>query len=216
MTANELEINTGYYFPTPVWHVNILKEMENNNISMKEIIKECKKIKVENKGRKVSNFGKNAYQSNDLEFNSSVSSIFRVGQIISTVVKTIYNSVWKGNIELTNSWLNINKKNSQNIMHIHPTSILSGCFYIKVPKNSGDLTIVRNSFDQFIYQDYGNTHKNEKGEQILTSFTADMFSFIPKVGDIYIFPSHIQHQVSINETNKSRISIAFNTTRTDK
>ena len=36
-------------------------------------------------------------------------------------------------------WANINNKEDYNISHTHPYSHYSGVYYVKVPKNSGNL-----------------------------------------------------------------------------
>ena len=39
-------------------------------------------------------------------------------------------------------WANINTKGNFNTPHTHPGSHYSGCYYVKVPKNSGNLYFI--------------------------------------------------------------------------
>ena len=47
--------------------------------------------------------------------------------------------VWNLKLGLGNMWANINPTYSYNKTHMHPNSLWSGVYYIKVPKNSGNL-----------------------------------------------------------------------------
>lgn len=109
------------------------------------------------------------------------------------------------NIELGNMWININEYKDSNITHSHPGSILSGVFYIKIPKNSGPIKF----FNPFAEQINVNL-KN----QIITKYqpnNCSEFSIFPKENMLILFPSWLQHCVmpNMNKT-KNRISISFN------
>tara|TARA_R100000655_G_scaffold19293_1_gene40374 strand:- start:13 stop:648 length:636 start_codon:yes stop_codon:yes gene_type:complete len=205
-----MDVKLEYYFPTPFWHVNILETLESNNIKIKDLIKECKQIKTKNKGRKISNYGKNAYQSYDLKDENCKDNISKTLAILNSITQSIYKSNWKGDLCIDNCWLNINGKGGYNTPHIHPKSILAGAFYIKVPKDSGDFSIIRNSHEHFIYHSFGDVKTDEKGNNIYDAFLAEKIAFKPLVGDVFVFPAHLMHSVEKNKTNKKRISLAFN------
>ena len=38
--------------------------------------------------------------------------------------------------KITNIWININKKNDRNQLHVHPDAIFSGVFYVNTPKDN--------------------------------------------------------------------------------
>ena len=198
------EIDTFYLFPTPVWKINILEELKKQNLSIKNIINECLKIKSEDKGRSISNQGKHAYQSNNLDFlkykNTNLNQLMKT---IDNISQTIYGTTWKGKINLSDTWLNINGPNSFNVFHNHPKGILSGCVYLKVPKDSGCLIMGKGQTDLFLYATYGDIKQDSE-------FTFETVSFEPKVGDVFIFPSHVEHSVGKNKSKKNRISLAFN------
>jgi len=86
---------------------------------------------------------------------------------------------------LTHAWFNDQKDDEYNPIHNH-TGILSGVLYLKIPeylpsrKNKdmdGTITFVGNSSDTDI---------------IMTNST---ITISPKVGDIFLFPSLLKHQV---------------------
>jgi len=198
------EINTFHLFPTPIWKINILEELNKQNLSIKNIINECLKIKLEDKGRSISNIGEQAYQSNNLNFLKYKSTnLVQLIKMINNISQTIYENTWKGKINIDNAWININGPKSFNVFHHHPNSVLSGCVYLKVPKDSGCLVIGKRQTDCFIYSTYGDIKQN-------SDFTFEIVNFKPEIGDVFIFPSHVEHAVEENKSKENRISLAFN------
>lgn len=94
-------------------------------------------------------------------------------------------------------WININKTNSYNKPHTHPGSVLVGCFYVKVPQDSGDLSFVRSDASSCAL-----TFANKPSE--------NTFLLQPQEGRLYIFPPWLMHMVTINKSESDRISIAMN------
>jgi hypothetical protein len=102
-------------------------------------------------------------------------------------------------------WLNINPPGAYNRMHSHPDCHLSGVFWIKSPDKSGNIIFEHpNSFNSFVENlAYSTKFKLENN-------TDHLYSCIPVEGKIMIFPSYLNHEVSINESDEDRISYAFN------
>jgi|TARA_R100001530_G_scaffold127717_2_gene97028 uncharacterized protein (TIGR02466 family) len=103
-------------------------------------------------------------------------------------------------VKLAAMWLNINRKGNSNTVHDHPESVLSGVFYIKVPKDSGDLVFTNDALLRFFPLRVNNYNSNN----------SQVWKFIPQEGMLYLFPSWLKHEVTPNNSNKERISIAFN------
>lgn len=104
---------------------------------------------------------------------------------------------------LQNFWININRKYHYNNEHRHPNSILSGCVYLKVPTNSGNINFYR---DDPLADYWSNIDANQPEQ-------ASMCSMIPKENKVFLFPSYVTHSVDQNLTtdeDDARISIAFN------
>lgn len=79
-------------------------------------------------------------------------------------------------------------------MHCHNESLLTGVFYISVPKKSNSNLIL---------------YRNDGAEYFDRCFSGD-FQLKPEEGRLYIFSPWLKHSVNINDTNEERISIAFN------
>ena len=108
--------------------------------------------------------------------------------------------------ELSNMWININKKGNYNTAHNHPGCIMSGVFWVKAPENCGNLRFLSpHSFAEcFLLQSFQDDDVRKK-----VNYSESM-DFMPKDGVMILFPSHLQHLVESNESDEDRISIAFN------
>ena len=112
-----------------------------------------------------------------------------------------YQSSIKIDNKITNSWFNIQDKESVLKEHAHPNSILSGGLFINVGKKASQLYF--HNPNPFVYY----TDKKES----LNDYTYEWHSFNPKKGDLIIFPSWLRHGSNQNKNfyNK-RTVISFN------
>lgn len=106
---------------------------------------------------------------------------------------------------LQNSWCNIHGPNENSQIHYHASSLISGVYYPIVPKNSGAISFHKNSI-------YTNTfHHSIRFEYDETNnLNAGQYKLEVVDGSIILFPSHLEHSVEKNISNKNRYSIAFN------
>lgn len=100
------------------------------------------------------------------------------------------------------SWFNINKPGSHHHRHYHPNSIISGVVFVTRPEDSGHLL-------------FNSPHQRDLQLSPKKGSTGSPFHdgiFIPKqdVGCIAIFPSWLEHAVSMNMSKEDRVTIAFN------
>ena len=93
-------------------------------------------------------------------------------------------------------WINVNKKGNYNLPHYHCDTHIIGIYYPRVPKNSGDLIILRT--------DSGSTNELLAGvsQGLIVPIT-------PQTGRFFVFPGHLMHYVTPSESSQSRVSIAF-------
>ena len=98
-------------------------------------------------------------------------------------------------------WAIINKKNSYNVKHNHQNCYLSSAYYIKKPKNSGDIT--------FYDPKESKTYRFPEVEKH-TNYSAESVTIKPEEGDLLIFPSYLYHDVGVNLSDEERIVVSFN------
>ena len=103
-------------------------------------------------------------------------------------------------VKITNSWSNIQNKNSRLLDHRHPESKISGALYINVSMNSSNLYFLNpNPFNEFV--DYIEE----------TEYNFSYVRIEPENCQLILFPSWLKHG-SHEETNNmdNRIVVSFN------
>jgi len=106
---------------------------------------------------------------------------------------------------IQNSWINIHNENEYSQIHHHGGSIFSGVYYPIFPKNSGNISFVKNHLWNNIF------HSNIRIEyDDHNNLTGDQYEIEITEGDLVMFPSHLEHRVNSNKSNQKRYSLAFN------
>jgi len=105
--------------------------------------------------------------------------------------------------QLNNLWININSKFSFNRPHVHPGSVVSGVYYVSVPKNSGNIVFNHPSRTQ-------QYHIQDDAIKVSTDINSSTWHITPDAGLLILFPSWLEHYVEPNNNEDERISIAFN------
>jgi len=103
---------------------------------------------------------------------------------------------------ITQSWANLNPKNSFHHLHKHPNSIISGIFF--VTDNSNALKLHK-GLSNYMFPGF------EFNRNKFNIVNGDSWRFPTKKNTLLIFPSQVEHQVEINKDNHSRVSVSFNT-----
>jgi len=109
-------------------------------------------------------------------------------------------------------WYNINNKYSYNDAHTHPDSHISGVYYVKVPNNSGNITMYRSESERDRMWHTSRDIIHQKIESNNPNINTQHW-FDPKEGMLILFPSHLSHDVGQNLTDdvdEDRISLSFN------
>ena len=187
-------------FPTLIIinELDNFKEIENDLIDFT-----YEERSKDNKGVSVSNIGGWHSKPHYSSYENILSSV-----ILQGINKTLGSSnVFKSNtkIKILNLWVNINQKGNLNSKHLHPRSDLSGVFWIKAPKNSGNLRLYSpHTYDHAAQIQYFSEEFKNKA-QIKASYEIN-----PSAGSLILFPSSIYHDVAISRSDEDRISCAFN------
>lgn len=111
----------------------------------------------------------------------------------------------KHKFELQNSWAIKHKTGDWAQKHDHVNSLVSGIIYLDCEDNSGQLVLHKqqqwnNIFPRALHIEYLEYNNN----------TASDWNYTPRTGDIIIFPSHVEHSVTVNNNEKDRYCCAFN------
>ena len=181
----------------PIWGHDIPLDQIDINV----IKDECYKIKKTTPTAEVSNMG--GYQGHQFDI-SKFKELKKFKDYLNRFVETIkldFNIPLDRPIEVKDIWVNINKKHSSNRSHIHG-GVFSGVCYIQADQNSGAIYFQNPSSDRSYFL---STYTNQNSD-----YTCDEICFDPAPGRLIVFPSWVPHGVFPNESNRDRISIAFN------
>ncbi len=106
---------------------------------------------------------------------------------------------------INGAWININSKDNYNEFHSHPHCHMAGVFWIKLPKDSGNIEfqnpqhfLSAGEMDAYL-DDFKNS-----------SNCWQQYWIVPTEGTIILFPAHLIHGVNPNKSRQDRISFAFN------
>lgn len=100
-------------------------------------------------------------------------------------------------LQMTTCWINIMPQNTYHPLHIHPLSVLSGTYYVKVPSKTSSLKIEDTKMGLLM-----SAPPRKKDDYY--------YHFKPKAGDLVLFESWVRHEVPPNPVDSERISVSFN------
>jgi uncharacterized protein (TIGR02466 family) len=105
-------------------------------------------------------------------------------------------------LAMTDCWANVMPAGVVHTLHLHPTSFVSGTYYVAVPKGAGALKVE----DPRLSRLMAAPPRRSDAPQ---SFRAHV-SVPAKAGDVLLFESWLRHEVPPARYDGERISISFN------
>ena len=188
------------FFPTPVWTIQV-DNYEKINEQMYKFIKYLQS--KDQKGINKSNV--NGWHSKDFNLQDSEPKEF-ISLISPSIEKVINDMNWEKNnqvVNINNMWAIINTGGSANLRHQHGNSTISGAYYVRAPKNSGDIVF----YDPRPAPVF--TYPKAVDPNLLN---AQVNGISPKEGALVLFPSYLDHSVNENLSKEERIVVSFNIT----
>ena len=188
------------FFPTPVWTLQ-LDEYQSINEQMYKFIK----ITQSKDQQGISKSNIKGWHSKDFNMQENEPKNF-IKFILPAIEQVITDMNWekqKQSININNMWAIINTGGSANLRHQHGNSTISGAYYVRAPKNSGDIVF----YDPRPAPVY--TYPKALNPNLLN---AQVNGISPKEGALVLFPSYLDHSVNENLSNEERIVISFNIT----
>ena len=188
------------FFPVPVFEQK-LENYKELNPQLENFIYDLKKNNPE--GQKRSNAG--GWHSPFFNINESEP----VKKLISSFTKSLPEIMteymgWRINkdkITILDMWSVVNKKNTFNVQHSHPNSLLSAAYYVKAKKNSGNIKFFDPKEMKTMYH---------PPIQKFNEISAEIIKIEPEEGKLLLFPSYLNHAVEDNLSDEDRIVISFN------
>jgi len=199
-----MENNLSVLFGMPLWSFKADNFTELNE-KLIEAIEEEKKT---DKGIQLSNQG--GWQSHGkLHFKDGFKPLVDlINKHLQQVGKDYGFGRATSQLKVTSMWANSNTHGNSNKLHSHQSPsgmpnplVISGCYYVRVPPNSGE----------FVLEDFSRPMRYLQlpfqEPNLMNSFT---IKIPPSAGKLLFFPAWMEHSVEENKSNEERISIAFN------
>ena len=188
------------FFPTPVWTIQL-----DNYQSINEQMYKFIKINQSKDQEGISKSNIKGWHSKDFNMQEIEPKNF-IKFILPAIEQVITDMNWekqKQSININNMWAIINTGGSANLRHQHGNSTISGAYYVRAPKNSGDIVF----YDPRPAPVY--TYPKAVNPNLLN---AQVNGISPKEGALVLFPSYLDHSVNENLSDEERIVISFNIT----
>ncbi len=185
-------------FSTPVWTLQL-----NNYISVNEEMYSYIKGKQSEDKVGINKSNIKGWHSEDFELNDKEPQNF-ISFILPAIEQVMIDMNWekqKQIAKINNMWAIINTGGAANLRHQHGNSTISGAYYVRAPRNSGDIVF----YDPRPAPVY--SHPNVVEPNLLNT---QINSINPKEGLLVLFPSYLDHSVNENFSNEERIVISFN------
>ena len=190
--------NPNLLFPTPVWTLQL-----NNHISVNEEMHNYIKSKQSEDKIGINKSNVKGWHSEDFELNDKEPRNF-ISFILPAIEQVMVDMNWekqKQIAKINNMWAIINMGGSANLRHQHGNSTISGAYYVRAPRNSGDIVF----YDPRPAPVF--SHPNVVNPNLLNT---QINGISPKEGALVLFPSFLDHSVNENLSNEERIVISFN------
>jgi uncharacterized protein (TIGR02466 family) len=105
-------------------------------------------------------------------------------------------------LELDSLWINVLESGGHHAAHIHPNSVISGTYYVALPKGSAGITFE----DPRLPQMMAAPRRKATASQANRAFV----ELLPEPGTVLLWESFLRHAVPVTRGRGERISISFN------
>ena len=180
-------------WPTPYWYTMIWEFMRSETkVTFNEDFTGWIRGEIE-KNKSVRKSNRGGWQSELLPPTGEL-------QPLSIEIEEFCKSINLGinEIVIPQMWINVNKKNDWNTIHSHGQYTLSGTYYVKAPKDCGQI-VFRDPRPVAITNGF-MVNRFDKGE---------FRKVKPIEGLLILFPSYLDHFVEPSNADEDRISISF-------
>jgi uncharacterized protein (TIGR02466 family) len=126
----------------------------------------------------------------------------RLAKHVASFAKALHFDLGSRKLKCDSLWINVMKPGGVHTGHIHPASVLSGTYYVTVPKSASALKLE----DPRLGLMMAAPRKHETAPR-----DAQPFVYVtPKPGTLILFESWLRHEVPPNTAGQDRISVSFN------
>lgn len=105
-------------------------------------------------------------------------------------------------LQMTDCWVNVMPRGVTHGLHLHPLSVISGTYYVRVPRGAPGLKFEDPRLDRYMGAPPRRADAAERNRAWVV---------MPAVaGSLLLFESWLRHEVAANTARTDRVSISFN------
>lgn len=105
-------------------------------------------------------------------------------------------------LTLDSIWINVMEQGSVHGAHIHPHTVISGTYYVSLPKNAAAIRFEDPRLAMMMAAPPKKARARHDNQTFVT--------IVPKTGTVLLWESFLRHDVPSNMARGKRISISFN------
>ncbi len=195
-------------FPTCIYHAPL--QRTGAKALNRELIKETNQIRgYDIEGQK---WSKKNYRGGYTSYGSldklhQMSSTFRelekkLNRHIKTFAEHIQFDLKNRELVMTDCWVNVMPEHTVHGLHLHPTSTISGTYYVRMPKGCSSIKFEDPRLANMMAAPPRKTDARPENRQFV--------EYPAEAGSLILFESWLRHEVASNPTRSERISISFN------
>lgn len=181
--------NTYYIFPTTIGHHRLDDPITAEEMS---ILVDYKTIP-----NQFNRQGISSYVLDDPKMNRIKKTLTLC---LQDYFKEIYNPMTDCEAYITQSWVNYTGVNEKHHGHYHQNSLISGVLYLQAYSERDEITFYRQARNESL----AITPKTYE------LWNSESWQFSVETGDVFLFPSVLNHGVNPIMDGPDRISLAFN------
>ncbi len=117
-------------------------------------------------------------------------------------IKSLDYEIKASELEMTSCWVNIVPPGHFHSLHLHPLSTISGTYYLKTPKNCGDLRFEDPRLSKLMAAPNRKANAKTTNKQFIKIKAEE--------NNLVLFESWLRHEVEKNLSQEDRVSISFN------
>lgn len=196
-------------FPTQIWHGSLggggraktlNRELRSDIDAMMKLDKLGWKWSKENYPGGYTSYA--SITNTHLRFAPFMDLKKRIDRRVRDFVRSQHWDLCGRRLAMTTCWVNVMPELVSHSLHLHPNAVISGTYYVQIPKGSGQLKFEDPRLGLFM----GAPPRQVTCPRAQKPF----YSLSPKAGDLALWESWLRHEVAPNRGQGERISVSFN------
>jgi len=199
---------TRAWFPTLIYDAPLAKDGARK--LQRQLLTESYQIRdVDNEGRE---WSEERYPNGYTSY-SSMSQLHRMSSTfmelrdhldrhVRSFARSLEYDVAARPLEMTDCWVNIMPRGCAHTLHLHPTSTISGTYYVKTPKGASSIKFEDPRLPSLMAAPQRKPDPSARNRTFV--------EYAATAGNVVLFESWLRHEVPISRIDAERVSVSFN------